>query len=74
MGGYLRGDASIAPYIPFIDGTVGRGLDPYYAVFRLLRTENTIVGGVEDAAPYTLARPYPLAEESAAGSRQSNIC
>ena len=24
----LRGDASIAPYIPFTDGTVGRGLDP----------------------------------------------
>ena len=27
-----------------------------------------------NAAPYTLARPYPLAEESAAGSRQTNIC
>ena len=25
---HLRGDASIAPYIPFTDGTVGRGLDP----------------------------------------------
>ena len=25
---HLRGDASIAPYIPVTDGTVGRGLDP----------------------------------------------
>ena len=31
------------------------------------------VRGVEDAAPYTLARPCATIEESAAGSRQSNI-
>ena len=30
--------------------------------------------GVEDAAPYTLANPYPFAEDSAAGSRQSVLC
>ena len=33
-----------------------------------------IVRGVEDATPYTLARPCSLAEESAAGSRQSVLC
>ena len=32
------------------------------------------VRGVEDAAPYTLARPCATVEESAAGSRQTNLC
>ena len=42
----MRGDASIAPYIPFTDGTVGRGLDP--------STDDNVrpVRGVGDAAPY----------------------
>ena len=35
LGRALRGDASITPYIPFTDGTVGRGLDPSYAVCHL---------------------------------------
>ena len=30
--------------------------------------------GDASIAPYTLARPYPFAEESAAGSRQTNLC
>ena len=29
---HLWGDASIAPYIPFTDSTVGRGLDPYWVL------------------------------------------
>ena len=50
--GALRGDASIAPYIPFTDGTVGRGLDPSYAVcndgniYHLLHNKKSYVGGV----------------------------
>ena len=33
LGRALRGDASIAPYIPFTDGTVERGLAPLLAPF-----------------------------------------
>ena len=55
--GYLRGDASIAPYIPFTDGTVGRGLDPSYAVcndgniYHLLHNKKSYVGGGVPDAP-----------------------
>ena len=55
-GRALRGDASIAPYIPITDGTVGRGLDPSYAVcndgniYHLLHNKKSYVGGgVPDA-------------------------
>ena len=30
--------------------------------------------GNASIAPYTLVRPHPFAEESAAGSRQTNLC
>ena len=56
-GACLRGDASIAPYIPFADGTVGRGLDPSYAVcndgniYHLLHNKKSYVGGVVPDAP-----------------------
>ena len=56
-GRALRGDASIAPYIPFTDGTVGRGLDPSYAVcndgniYHLLHNKKSYVGGVVPDAP-----------------------
>ena len=46
LGRALRGDASIAPYIPFTDGTVGRGLDPSTG------DNPAPVRGVGDAAPY----------------------
>ena len=35
---------------------------------------NHTVGADASIAPYTLARPYPGVEESAAGSRQTNLC
>ena len=67
-----RGDASIAPYIPFTDGTVGRGLDPSYAVcndgniYHLLHNKKSYVGGGVPDAPdgaYVIAcggaRPLP---------------
>ena len=53
----LRGYASIAPYIPFTDGTVGRGLDPSYAVcndgniYHLLYNKKSYVGGGVPDAP-----------------------
>ena len=56
-GRALRGDASIAPYIPFTDGTVGRGLDPSYAVcndgniYHLLHNKKSYVGGGVPDAP-----------------------
>ena len=56
-GACLRGDASIAPYIPFTDGTVGRGLDPSYAVcndgniYHLLHNKKSYVGGGVPDAP-----------------------
>ena len=71
-GRALRGDASIAPYIPFTDGTVGRGLDPSYAVcndgniYHLLHNKKSYVGGGVPDAPdgaYVIAcggaRPRP---------------
>ena len=71
-GRALRGDASIAPYIPFTDGTVGRGLDPSYAVcndgdiYHLLHNKKSYVGGGVPDAPdgaYVIAcggaRPLP---------------
>ena len=56
-GRALWGDASIAPYIPFTDGTVGRGLDPAYAVcndgniYHLLHNKKSYVGGGVPDAP-----------------------
>ena len=64
-GRALRGDASIAPYIPFTDGTVGRGLDPSYAgcndgnIYHLLHNKKSYVGGGVPDAPdgaYVIAR------------------
>ena len=72
LGRALRGDASITPYIPFTDGTVGRGLDPSYAVcndgniYHLLHNKKSYVGGGVPDAPdgaYVIAcggaRPLP---------------
>ena len=48
---------SIAPYIPFTDGTVGRGLDPSYAgcndgnIYHLLHNKKSYVGGGVPDAP-----------------------
>ena len=56
-GACLRGDASIGPYIPFTDGTVGRGFDPSYAVcndgniYHLLHNKKSYVGGGVPDAP-----------------------
>ena len=63
---------SIGPYIPFTDGTVGRGLDPSYAVcndgniYHLLHNKKSYVGGGVPDAPdgaYVIAcvggRPLP---------------
>ena len=56
---------SIAPYIPFTDGIVGRGLDPSYAVcndgniYHLLHNKKSYVGGGVPDAPdgaYVIAR------------------
>ena len=71
-GACLRGDASIAPYIPFTDGTVGRGLDPSYAgcndgnIYHLLHNKKSYVGGGVPDAPDGLglshvdgSRPLP---------------
>ena len=52
-----RADDEHRPYIPFTDGTVGRGLDPSYAVcndgniYQLLHNKKSYVGGGVPDAP-----------------------
>ena len=57
MGGRCGAMQASPPYIPFTDGTVGRGLDPSYAVcndgniYHLLHNKKSYVGGGVPDAP-----------------------